>query len=781
MEKSKFNYNEPRWEIPKHSYPKSEGFDIYKAPGIGARIILEQALQSMEGVNLDNLERLGIAQKDLTAYRKQIRNALLALIKEGDRADIRLRSGAISYLGALSFFGTADLIGEIAKNPNERPTVRGYAIESLVRLMGRKAMGTIEKLMDDPLPIVREKAIRGIGNIGAKESMPLLRRISENDLDMEVRYWASAALQQIETGKLPKRPRKKKKGEIQATTSVRNTIKPLGRHTGVPPQTTPNSVKGVELSTFGGENVVANKFFEEMAKIPPVYPLSYERLQSHASKKIRLKIRGKGIGNSVCEKPNIDRYRIHDNELILEYDKQHQPKLGRKINLNLKCDQQDYQDIYWVPETSASPVILEVSTQEDVLWAKDKFSIRTAFHIPEETESAYILLKTRFPKSNWQEGYFKITKEEMAEGEKRIGGFVAATTGAIEVQAHLYTSTGNAAKFHTTLEALPPNPISMTVTPSTTGTSGEGPAHFNGAENRFYCYATLRITNGFEHSVTVGPMVWARVTDGGNEKDNFPFTIGMVTIPANSTRTIGIYMSFGGDTYHVFKNYGDVTIRLTVQTSEGDVVDSHVWAAMAQVKLALNYVGNFSGTTRNRFQSVVDNEASAIYEQQNLYISESANFVLPSTHADFSRFRDIQMDDNKDSDCTAGSDEADDLRDDWSSPNDTWLDVWIVESLSGPPCAASVGGFSPVNGPTGKGGSRSGVIINMSGIDLSTGGGRNLMGIIVAHEVGHFLGLNHTGPNSNFMAATTGGSNTDITHGQYMDMTDHGFVTRFVV
>ena len=138
------------------------------------------------------------------------------------------------------------------------------------------------------------------------------------------------------------------------------------------------------------------------------------------------------------------------------------------------------------------------------------------------------------------------------------------------------------------------------------------------------------------------------------------------------------------------------------------------------------------------------------------------------------------MDDNKDHDCTSGSDEADDMRDDWSSPTD-WLDVWLVESLSGPACSASVGGFSPVDGPSGKGGDDSGVIIKMSSADLSTTGGRNLMGIIIAHEVGHFLGLNHAADPTNFMAASTGGSNTGITHNQYRDMAEHDFVKRFTV
>ena len=71
-------------------------------------------------------------------------------------------------------------------------------------------------------------------------------------------------------------------------------------------------------------------------------------------------------------------------------------------------------------------------------------------------------------------------------------------------------------------------------------------------------------------------------------------------------------------------------------------------------------------------------------------------------------------------------------------------------------------------------------LIQLAGINLSTTSGRNLMGIVVAHEVGHFLGLDHSTTNDNFMEASVNTANTDITHGQYRDMADHGFVGRFV-
>jgi len=252
-------------------------------------------------------------------------------------------------------------------------------------------------------------------------------------------------------------------------------------------------------------------------------------------------------------------------------------------------------------------------------------------------------------------------------------------------------------------------------------------------------------------------------------------------VAAQSSRVLGLFTSHGSssDVYDVFEDFGDVTINFEIETSQGSVSDSNVWAAMASIDLALNFVGNMSTATRSTFQSIVENEASAIFERQSLYISDTQRFLLPSSHADWSRYRDIEMDDNKASDCTSGSDEADDLRDDWSSPTDL-LDIWIVESFSGPACAANIGGFSPVDGPTSKGGRRSGLVIQLAGINLSTTAGRNLMGIVVAHEVGHFLGLSHSPTNDNFMEASVSTANTDITHGQYRDMTDHGFVKRFV-
>jgi hypothetical protein len=89
-------------------------------------------------------------------------------------------------------------------------------------------------------------------------------------------------------------------------------------------------------------------------------------------------------------------------------------------------------------------------------------------------------------------------------------------------------------------------------------------------------------------------------------------------------------------------------------------------------------------------------------------------------------------------------------------------------------------GFSQVNGPTDRGGDNSGFVIKIAGKNLTSTNGRQKMGLTVAHELGHFLGLEHSTDNTNFMFRMNNVTNTGLTHAQYRDMADHGFVARFV-
>ena len=85
--------------------------------------------------------------------------------------------------------------------------------------------------------------------------------------------------------------------------------------------------------------------------------------------------------------------------------------------------------------------------------------------------------------------------------------------------------------------------------------------------------------------------------------------------------------------------------------------------------------------------------------------------------------------------------EATDLTDDFSGPNDG-IDVFWVQSV------LNAGGFSNSDGPCDKDekDERTGAVLEVSG-------SRRFTGVLLAHEVGHYLGLG-TGPSSNNLMGT---------------------------
>ena len=784
-----FKYNEERPKRPEHKYPTGDKFSLYDCPGASARLLLEQVMNSLGGVHVANLENLKISPRDIIKYRPQIASALLGILREGPVANTdRLRGTAIAYLGELGFSQAKDVLTGIATSANENATIRGIAAEALCRLGGDTARAVLRGLLSDPSPIVRERAVRALGVIGVPEDGKVLADHIRSEVDTEVQFQATISARKLLPTSLhhlvpqiEKGPRGEEKEKLIVDANI---TRPIGRHQGAAPQSIdPHSLEAEKQAGHtGGRDLVSESRREPLPAQIANGVITYYVIRNAPQGYTRLQLLGHRLPTSFSPSDTFRIYALSDEEIIVDLPTAALPIPGHQLPLlkPLGLQPQDRMPT-WVPEALASPIIHEFRANQLTIWRGEEFGLRVRFSVPDGQRACLLRLEIQLPLSAWQEATFVISEDEQAVGEKVISGYLASIAGTINLRATLYAEAGGAAKAETQLIVLPTNPISMSVVPQTRGTNGEGPAHYNAAEDRFYCYARFDIFNGFSHSVTVGPTVTCRVTDGGNHVATFSFSIGATTISANSTQSIFIFTRHGSssDVYDVFEDFGDVTMQFTLQTTEGDISGSNVWAAMAQMKLALNFVGNMSVSIRATFQDVVENEASAIYEQQSLYISETQRFLLPSSHSDFSRYRDIRMNDNKDADCTAGSDEADDLRDDWSS-SINWLDVWIVESFSGPACAASVGGFSPVDGPTAKDGDDSGVVIQLAGVDLLTTFGRNLMGIIVAHEVGHFLGLEHDGNSSNFMAASTGGTNTDITHGQYVNMADHGFVERFV-
>jgi hypothetical protein len=125
--------------------------------------------------------------------------------------------------------------------------------------------------------------------------------------------------------------------------------------------------------------------------------------------------------------------------------------------------------------------------------------------------------------------------------------------------------------------------------------------------------------------------------------------------------------------------------------------------------------------------------------------------------------------------------EAHDLWSDWSGPNSNDnIDAFVVQlvaiPLGGGGTADGIDGSIP--GPTSHSGSNSGVVASKSG--YTDGGVKRLhvdyLGMLIGHELGHYLGLSHVSTAGNLMLPSSGTTDTSLTYDQYRTIIQHGWV-----
>lgn len=167
----------------------------------------------------------------------------------------------------------------------------------------------------------------------------------------------------------------------------------------------------------------------------------------------------------------------------------------------------------------------------------------------------------------------------------------------------------------------------------------------------------------------------------------------------------------------------------------------------------LDFSGEFTQANTRRMQAAID-VARGIYAQVGFGIKKLYWRYISSAEAGGYTVVDAS--------------EATDLTEDYSGPNDG-LDVFFVTNVT------DASGWSNVDGPCDKDAKgRTGSVLELSSSDLVTG-------IVLGHEVGHYLGLPHAGDITNLMGDDSDGdgigsinsSSLNLSNSQGNTMKDH--------
>jgi hypothetical protein len=171
-----------------------------------------------------------------------------------------------------------------------------------------------------------------------------------------------------------------------------------------------------------------------------------------------------------------------------------------------------------------------------------------------------------------------------------------------------------------------------------------------------------------------------------------------------------------------------------------------------------DFSGEFTQANTQRMQAGID-VAREIYSQVGFGIRKLYWRYIPSDEAGGFTVVDAS--------------EATDLTEAYSGPNDG-IDVFFVTSVT------DADGWSNVDGPCDKDASgRTGAVLELGSSD-------QVLGVLLGHELGHYLGLSHAGDITNLMGDDSDGDgvgsidsgSVNLTSSQGKDMKSHCSVSR---
>jgi hypothetical protein len=342
----------------------------------------------------------------------------------------------------------------------------------------------------------------------------------------------------------------------------------------------------------------------------------------------------------------------------------------------------------------------------------------------------------------------------------------------------VYFRDGSAASDALLTTVLSRNPHQLIITPRTYLPSGTGRVEYDWDTNEFHCRANGTITNGEGSAVTYN-RCRVRVTDGGvggTLIEEFSFAAGPFTIAPGGTayRVIDTRYPQGNAVWTRFNQRSDLTVQFTYETGGPvSVSDAAAYRPMSTAPINVIKCADFTSTQTQAERDAVAIAAELLEARDVTLYNPSWRII--SSAADKAKYGtfDIGWKDNN-----YDYAESREMYSAISGPEQDRLDVFIPLAIAYatevPADKRNVGGVSTVNGPFPKDDDppRSGAMVLLDENDV------DFFGVAVAHEICHYLGLDHV-PDSvdnNLMHKNGGLTGHVLTWEQWEKLRRHGMV-----
>lgn len=345
--------------------------------------------------------------------------------------------------------------------------------------------------------------------------------------------------------------------------------------------------------------------------------------------------------------------------------------------------------------------------------------------------------------------------------------------GAATFTVSLFNAHGALSTFTTTSAVLPTNPFQLSLGPDGSFVTGTWSARGVRDGNAFDTGVAATLLNGNPSPVTVRSGFHWKFWNGGVggslvEEGNGSFGSGNITVPALGTW--GGWITFGSPAgsgiFDMYQNREDMTIEIIMTRVDGGTVSAAITTrTMFRFGVNVTRVANEDFTAQERSDLLAAAQRTrTIYERRDMTFDIDTRFI---PQANVGGFEIIDT-----------FDEFHDLLDDWSGPNTNEnIDAFVVQAIDVGGGVDGIDGSVP--GPTSHDGSDSGVIASKTGFVDATGARRlhsNYLGMLIGHELGHYLGLEHVSTPGDLMLPSSGENDINLGYDQYRTMIRHGWV-----